>query len=170
MAGYLNLKNYSMVLGNLRLPDLPKELELAGDRFIVKKEFHVTLISLEHNAEIIDPGNVEQIKAGLIKDFYDYTGRQPLTEYQLTDDLRLVDDGGNKTVVIMVTMPKIEDFFIRLSQKYGADLSVQPTHITLYTLPTDTFGIPICSYQELEAISEPIELARILECLQPKLG
>ncbi len=166
MSGsYINHKDYSIVLGNLRLPDLPKELEAGDDRFIIKEEFHVTLINLERNAKIVGHGDIQSQKAELINAFYDFVSKSPLTRYELTDDLRLVDVNGNKTIVILVKLEGINDFFAWLSKKYDMKLPIQPTHITLYTLPTDTFGIPIDSYQELAKISEPIDLPEIKKSL-----
>lgn len=165
MSDYINYKNYSITLGNLKLPDLPPELEVDGERFIVKKEFHITLLNLGHNAKIINPDNIDGLKAELIKSFYEFIDKQPLTDYELTNDLRLVNVDGNQTIVVLVKMPKIKELFAMLGQKYGVDLPVQPTHITLYTLPTDTIGIAINSYQMLEEISRPIDLPEIKKSL-----
>lgn len=162
---YINYKNYSMILGNLQLPDLPKELEVSGDKFIVKGEFHITLINLERNAKIIGEGDPQELKTKLANSFYDYVRQSPLSHYELANDLRLVNVDGNKTIIVLVKLEGIDKFFDWLNKKYGAEIPVQPAHITLYTLPTDTFGIPINSRQQLEEISKPIELPEIKKIL-----
>lgn len=65
----------------------------------------------------------------------------------------------------MAALKGIDGLFDMLSQRHGVKIPVQPTHITLYTLPTETFGIPINSYERLEEISRPVDLPAIREVL-----
>ena len=166
-AGYSNYQDRFISLANLKLPDLPASLELGGDRFVVKPEFHITLLAVERIAEIINKKSIDMGQKEIVADFYDFVKKQPLTEYELlADDLRLVRVDGSRTIIAMAEMPRIQELFARLSDKYDTDLPVQPAHITLYTLPGDTFGIPIFSYEDLENISEPIQLPGIQKTLK----
>lgn len=158
---YNNYQNRFISLANLNIGNLPKVLEFQGDKFVVKPEFHITLLAVEQIAKIIDSDNAENLKLAVVKEFYDFVNALPLTQYELSDDLRFVRVGANKTIVIIAKVKNIDRLFERLSKKYGVQLPVQPTHVTLYTLPTDTFGIPINSHEELKKISKPVEIPEL---------
>lgn len=158
---YYNYKNKFITLANLSIRDISESLELAGERFIVKSEFHITLLAVRQIAEIIDPQNVEKLQLEIVQDFYTFVEKNPLVDYELLSDVRLVTAGDNKTVIVMTKLKGIEDLFTLLEEKYRTALPAQPTHITLYTLPSDTFGIPILSYEELESISSSIDVPEL---------
>lgn len=163
MSGpYNNFENRFITLADLKVADLPQTWEFDGDDFVVKPEFHITLLSVERIAKLIDSANAEKLKPEIAKEFYEFVKKRPLTQYTLTDDIRLVRASeDNKTVVVMAKLEGINELFDTLSKKYDTKLPVQPTHITLYTLPTDTFGIPINSYEELKKISEPVDVPKL---------
>ena len=161
MITYNNYENKFIQLADLKLENLPESIEFEGDLFIIKSEFHITLLSVENAAKIIDASNFEILKLEIVNDFHNFVKETPLVDYELLEELRLVNVEGNKTIIVMTKLHGIENLFNTLSQKYGAEIPVQPTHITLYTLPPDTFGIPINSYEELEKISKPIEIPKL---------
>lgn len=159
---YGKFKDLSITLINLKIDSLPERLEFEGDEFVVKPEFHISLINFDKVAKLIDSANAEKLKPEIAEEFYEFVKKRPLTQYALTDDLRLVrvaDD--NKTIVVMAKLEGIDQLFDILSKKYGMVLPVQPAHVTLYTLPTDTFGIPINSYEELARISRPVDMPEL---------
>lgn len=163
---YGKFKDLSITLTNLKVADLPERLEFEGDEFVVKPEFHITLINFDKLAKIIDDVGPEKLKPEIVDVFYEFVKRRPLAQYALLNELRLVRVAeDNKTIIVMAKLEGIDELFDALSKKYGVALPVQPTHITLYTLPTDTFGIPINSYNELGEISKQIELPEIEELL-----
>jgi len=158
---YYNHKNRFITLTDLAVGDIPDRLDIRGEKFIIKPEFHITLVAVKYIAEIIDRNNTEKIQLEIVDEFYKFTEKFPLTEYKLLNDVRFVAIEDNKTIIIMVKLKGIESFFETLEKKYHKALPLQPTHITLYTLPTDTFGIPICSYEELKIISTPIIIPKL---------
>jgi hypothetical protein len=162
---YSNYKNTFIKLANLKIAHVPPKLKIEGNEFVVKPEFHITLLAAGKLAEIIDSNNVERLKLELIEEFYTFVDKFPLTRYELLDELRLVKVGDTKTIVVMAKLEGIDTLFDDLSKKHGVKLPVQPTHVTLYTLPTDTFGIRINSYEELQEISEPIEIPKLQKLL-----
>lgn len=163
---YSNYQDRFITLPNLKLPVLPESLEVGGHKFIVKAEFHITLLAVERLAEIINRASLDKLQQEIVAEFNEFVKSTPLTEYELLpNDLRLVQVNGNKTIIVMAKMPRIQDLFDVLSKKYKTELPVQPTHITLYTLPDDTFGIPIFSYDDMEKISQPVELPQIQKLL-----
>lgn len=163
---YNNFENKFITLPSLNIADLPQTWEFNGNEFVVKQEFHITLLNIDYIVEIIGSKNVENLKPEIADEFYKFVSKQPLTQYTLLNELRLVSVAeDNKTIVVMAKLEGIDKFFDNLSEKYGVALPVQPAHITLYTLPTDMFGIPINSYEELEKISEPIDIPELQELL-----
>ena len=163
---YSNYQDRFITLANLNLPELPKILEVSGDKLVIKPEFHIALLAVERVAEIINKASADMLRQEIVAEFDKFVKDRPLTDYELLPgDLRLVRVNGNKTIVVMAEMPRIQELFDTLGKKYKTELPAQPTHITLYTLPDDTFGIPIFSYDDLEKISQPIELPEIRELL-----
>lgn len=162
---YYNDQNQFITLADLSVGNIPNNIEFRGKKFIVKSEFHITLLALEQIAEIIDKDNIEKLKPEIVQDFYEFVERFPLIEYQSLDDIRLVTVAGNQTIIIMVKFHGIERLFEVIGEKYQKTLPMQPTHITLYTLPSDTFGIPILSYEELHKISETIDMPELNELI-----
>lgn len=149
--GYIRLED-------LQLNKLPDRIKVDGDELVIKQEFHISLVWAGRLSEIVDKKDKEKIQKEMIEEFDNFTKKHSLKDYKLTKELRLVKREKRKSVIAMAEVPNISLFFERLSQKYGVDLPVQPTHITLYTLPTDKIGIGILSYGELDMYSELIDL------------
>lgn len=158
---YSNYKNQFITLANLKVESIPDSIEIEGQKFIVKSEFHITLLAVRRIAEIIDTHNAEKLQIEIVHFFNEFAEKSPLNTYELLHEIRLVTVGENMTVVVMAKLEGIERLFTALEEKYHVKLPVQPTHITLYTLPSDTFGIPILSYDELENISRPLEVTEL---------
>jgi hypothetical protein len=149
--GYIRLED-------LNLGDLPRSIKVDGSELVIKPEFHISLVWVGRLKEMVNDPDKEKVKKEMIEEFEEFTKDQPLTDFVLTKELRLVRKEDRKSIIAMAEVPGIDAFFERLSRKYDVNLAVQPTHITLYTLPTDKIGIGILSYGELDAYSEPIDL------------
>jgi hypothetical protein len=154
-----------ITLVDLNPGELPEKIKVGKDTLLRKEEFHISLVWIGRLSEMVDKRKKKKIKEEMIKEFEKFTKEHSLEDYILTKELRLVKQGGQKTVIVMANMPNIDLFFENLSRKYGVNLPVQPTHITLYTSPSDRIGIGILSYGELSAISEPIDIPELRELL-----
>jgi hypothetical protein len=139
----------SVSLANLQLDGLPEKIELEGNVLLRKSEFHITLVSAKKLAPIIDATKAKAIEKEIVQEFLQYIQREPLTRYSLLNTYRFVQRGERKTLVRMVEVPHLVDFFHRLEERYHTTLPLQPTHITLYTLPPDVIGIGLLSEEEL---------------------
>ena len=158
---YNNYKNQSIQLANLKLAKLPQKIFVDSVELVIKSEFHITLVAAYRLAEIIDSKNKAKIRDEITKEFYKFVKQNPLTKYKLSDELRLVKNQDQMTVVVMAKIESLNNFFHKLNDKFRVALPVQPTHMTLYTLPTDKIGIPINSYEELRQISKIINLPEL---------
>jgi hypothetical protein len=118
------------VLVPLNLFGLPAEVDVLGERWAVKDEFHVTAahaphlaqrtgLPLEHVAEELAAA-LEGRRAGPVR---------------VSDELRLVRDGDERTLIVMASVDGLADLYVELSGRLGAPLAPPPAHITLYTRP-----------------------------------
>jgi hypothetical protein len=152
--------NYShgyITLQNLELAGLPDKINVAGQEFQLKDEFHLSLICVYEIANLIDPQRKQQIEKLIVREFANYIKNQPLDKFKLRGDYRFVQLDIRKTIIALADVEGLANFFKTLSQKFGKDLPVQPAHITLYTLQPNV-GIGILSHQELGSNSAPISL------------
>ncbi len=143
-----NYDNGYIGLIDLALKGLPETIIVEGYALHRKSEFHISLICAKRIAALIDPINSVQIETAIVSDFIQFVQSNPLTDYQVSREFRFVERDQKKTLVVMVAVPDIESFFEVLRQKYGTELPLQPTHITLYTLQPE-IGIGILSQEEL---------------------
>lgn len=157
-GGYLQLVD-------LNLGKLPQRITVEDDEMTIKNEFHISLVWASRLSEMVDKQNKDKIKAEMIEDFEKFTEEYSLEDYELAKELRLVKKGNQKTIIAMAEVPNLDIFFKKLSQKYGVKLPLQPTHITLYTLPTDKIGIGILSNEELQKYSKPIDVPSLRELI-----
>lgn len=118
------------VLVPLNILGLPDEVEVLGERWAVKDEFHVTAadapylagrcgVSLDHAWEQLAAA-VEGRRAGPVR---------------VSDELRLVREDQERTLVVMASVDGLADLYLELSGRLGAPLAPPPAHVTLYTRP-----------------------------------
>jgi hypothetical protein len=143
-------------LGGLYLGNLPPTIEVSGVKLNLKSEFHVSLICIRDISHLIDPKNDLEIQGEIVAEFKVFTTKQPLDKYEILNDFRFVQRDTKKTVIVMVSVPLLEDFFDVLRSKYTNNIPAQPTHITLYTLGTGAIGI--LTKEDLLRDSIPIKL------------
>lgn len=164
---YLNLvKEKYLQLAGIELT-LPERIVYDGVVFVKKEEFHITVTGAERSADLIDGAKIDDYKKKIIDFTKKYFSGKKIN-YKILDDIRLVSVGKNKTIVVMVECNDIVEFFDNLNAEFNSKIPLQPTHITLYTLPEDTFGIPISSHKELEKITKKINIEELEKIIQNK--
>ncbi len=151
---------YSIGYTGIQLSGLPASIAANGELLAKKDEFHITAVNVKALAGLVDGTDTERIMAEIVEDFKNFIKTKPLDEFRLTDQLRFVQRGEEKTVVVLCDLPGAEDFFNELREKYKKPLPTQPFHITLYMV-NSKFGIGILSDEILDKISEPIELPEL---------
>lgn len=156
--GYIRLEN-------LQLDALPEGVVVEGDQFVIKPEFHISLVWVGKLKELVSDEDKGKIKTEMIDEFNKFSEEYSLKDFEIINELRLVKQGEQKSIIVRARVPNLENFFRRLSQKYGVEFPVQPAHITLYTLPTDKIGIGILSHEEMQEKSEPIDIPAIQSVL-----
>lgn len=147
-------------LANLKINDLPPSVEVNNSTMTLKSEFHISLICAKRIAALIDAEEASEVEKSILDTFINFVGQISLTDYSPTNKFRFVERAEKKTVIAMVEVPGLIDFFDILRDKYAKDLPQQPTHITLYTLQPE-IGIGILSAEELERDSTEIKVPQL---------
>jgi hypothetical protein len=153
-----NHNNGYIGLVNIELDNLPQKISVGEYELVLKSEFHISLVCTKKIAVLIDPTRVDEIRAEIVESFKQFIQTTPLTNYEITNEFRLIKRDERVTLVVLVVVPGIEDFFAELEEKYDKKIPVQVTHITLYTLQPEV-GIGILSLEELERDSEPVNVS-----------
>lgn len=151
--GYLDLPN-------LKFEGLPGRITVNGYELLLKSEFHISLVCAKRIAAIIDDERIEEIQAEIVDKFIRFVDQASLTTYRPLKQFRFVQRDTRRTVIMMVEVPRLEEFFELLENSYKKKLPLQPTHVTMYTLQLDT-GIGILSDEQLEYDSVPVEIPEL---------
>jgi hypothetical protein len=115
-------------------------VQYRGKTFEPKPELHITLISREAAERVQQylaqhPPAEEQIRKLIEQADWSY---QKWEEY-----FHVAESPDAETIIQMVDMPRLSDFFAGLENIIGAALELPPTHVTLYTYHTEKgIGLP----------------------------
>jgi hypothetical protein len=139
---------------------LPKSIVVKGNKLVPKTEFHITLINAGAIAQSIDVNNANAIEKEIIDEFNKFIIKQPLDHYQLFKKFRFVTRDVRKSVITIASVPNLKEFFNILRKKYDKEIPYQPTHATIYVLPSKG-GIGLLSDQQLEEDSVPVEIPEL---------
>ncbi len=138
------------VLVPLAVFGLPERIEADDVAWAVKEEFHVTAAHtpwLAQRAGVPIERAWHELSAAL-------EGRRA-GPVRIGEELRLVREGEERTLIVMVSVDGVGDLYAELSGRLGAPLAPPPTHITLYTRPGGQ-GIGVHDETGLHALTEPL--------------
>jgi len=138
------------VLVPLALVGLPEEISFRGVAWAVKDEFHVTAAHapwLAQRAGVSLDDAWHELAAAL-------DGRR-VGPVRVDDELRMVREGEERTLAVMVRVDGLGELYTELSGRLGAPLAPPPTHITLYTRPGGK-GIGIHDESDLRSLTEAV--------------
>lgn len=143
----------------ISLPELPKRVIINDIELIVKDEFHISLVCTKSYEEEVEEKIIDRfcefVKENSV-DFQEFKG-----EYRFAE--RAVD--GRKTLVGMVNVSGLENFFEVIRKELQIDIDAQPTHVTLYTLEPNE-GIGLNSQKDLEEMTSIVSVSEIEEILR----
>lgn len=128
---------------------LPEEIEVGGEDWLRKPEFHVTAAHIETLARFGDP---RRIRAELRRITWDFE----VGAIELGDELRIVREGDERTIVVMADAPDVERLHRRLGEALCVELEPPPAHVTIYTGPEERGGIGLHSAEDVERLSTPL--------------
>lgn len=140
--------------------NLPETMDILGEHWVRKSEFHITVISSNNeiarqlkglNPEALS-NNASERQA---KQVVSTTAEGKSFKVKLGDEIRVVQVDDKKTIVRMVEVEGIEEFFQELETKLGFSIERPPTHTTLYTLENGK-SIGIHNQDELRKITQDL--------------
>ncbi|HPR09755.1 MAG TPA: hypothetical protein PLT04_04255 [Candidatus Saccharibacteria bacterium] len=146
------------------LAELPDTITVNGKTLTRKGEFHISLMALKNLVPLINESNISINEDDLVQFFLETQKDVPLSNYELTGELRYVKRDERETVVAMVNVLGVEVLFDKLRDKFSLEIPTQPTHITIYTLQPEA-GIGILSPEELDRDSQTITLPELSQYL-----
>jgi hypothetical protein len=128
-----------------KLSDIDEMIELFNDILYVTSEFHISLLCVK---DILSKfPNIKE--KDIITFFNDFVSQTDLSLFSYTLEYRIASHpDGRRSLVQMVQVPFLKDFFTLLNSEFNISLDTQPTHITLYTKQKDK-GIGINTQQQL---------------------
>jgi hypothetical protein len=138
------------VLVPLALFGLPERVEALGEAWQLKDEFHVTAAHapwLAARAGVSLERAWDELRCAL-------EGRRA-GPVRIGDELRLVREGMERTIVVMARVDGLGDLYAELSGRLGAPLAPPPTHVTLYTRPGGA-AIGVHDESDLRSLTEPL--------------
>jgi hypothetical protein len=156
----------SSVVVPLRIEGLPDEVEVLGERWRRKLEFHLTAISAR-KIELAGPHAWEVVTR--------LTAGRSLGPLLATEEVRRVrhpDQPELRTLIVMVRADGLPDLYEELAAALQLPLAAQPAHVTLYSSdPAEGIGIddheeladraPALSERDQGAIREAISFEQI---------
>lgn len=149
-------------LVDIELHQLPETISVDEYQLLKKDEFHVSLVCLKQLDEMLAPDVLGDKKEAVKNSFLEFERSNPLVDFKLTGEYRLVKRKERVTIVAMVSMPGLEELFTKLRADTGLNLPTQPAHITIYTLQPNV-GIGLTSLQQIEAESVGVGLPELSE-------
>ena len=138
----------------IEIGELPKEVNIGGDKLSLKSSFHVSLICVR---DILAKNNKENLEQIILDYFCKFILENDVSFIKFTGEFRLAKSEERKTIVARCEVSNLEKFLQQISNELGIEALNQPTHVTLYTLQPD-LGIGLNSFAELEKKSISTEV------------
>ena len=143
----------------VKLRKIQPQIQLFGQTFVVKDEFHVSLVSVKRLIPQIAENHritPEQAEGKVLLTLIGLLDRVDLIFDGFIDDFRLAQEDDKKTIIRTCRVKGIQTFQKELQKELGVEIPAQPTHVTLYRLAHDKKGIGIWSKEDLARMTTPI--------------
>lgn len=138
--------------GYLFLPitplDIPPTIDILGVSLQAKTSFHISLLCVKNYIQKYGRNIEEKILTALDE----FSKHHSFSILAYTNEFRFVqiDTDQRKSLVIMVEITHLSEFFEKLRKDLNIEIEEQPTHCTLYTLELDR-GIGINNKNDMES-------------------
>jgi len=139
----------------VQINSLPEELAIDGYHLVRKPNFHVTLLpvgNLVSRYKINIPNAFDTV----LQHFKKFLDQYPIRLDNFTNEFRLASQNDLRTIVAMCTIENVGHFYDSLNSKFGLNLEVPPTHVTLYTLNGGP-GIFLIDSTDIKQLTKKIE-------------
>lgn len=150
-----------IILSDLKIDNMPEDIQVEGVNLVKKSEFHITLAGTERLAKLINPEDSDRIEGEIVDKFKAFTNENPIKDFELRPEFRFVQRNEKKTVVVMVSIENLASFYDLLRQDYGADIPTQPAHVTLYSLSPEE-GISLSSQADIDSDTKTVNIPELV--------
>jgi len=136
---------------HLGLTGLAEKFELLGKNWVIKKEFHVSLLITRYTTPTLmerDNLSEEQAEEKIRKTVVSALGKTSPKLGELPGEVRYVHRDTHETLIFMINVPGLKEFYDSVNEQLGLSLEVPPTHITTY-ITAASRGIAVVNSQEL---------------------
>jgi hypothetical protein len=144
---------------------LPQEVDVDGQPFGKKSEFHVTVVNARQIAREIAGGDSQkmvELETELQRILGEYVDLTPISLDHFEDDLRLAVSAERVSVAARCAMNGLEGYFAKINEIYGREFPIQPAHVSIYTKTGAAVGID--SVEQMESYKK-IELSEVQDVL-----
>jgi len=145
----------------IEIGNLPEKISVEGNELLLKSEFHVSLVCIKR---LIEPYGeaAADIEQKILELFCAFVSKNAISFLTYKDEFRLAVFEERKSIIVLCDVSNLDKFPQLLKSELGIEISIQPTHITLYTLEPDA-GIGLNSKAEMEAKSHPVAVPETLK-------
>jgi len=110
--------------------DIESTIQVSDEKLYRKSEFHISLVCVR-DLLVQFPSVTE---AQVVSFFNRFTGGKDLSQFSYVPEQRIAKHpDGRMSLIQMVVVPGLKDFFDELNDRFDISVDTQPTHITLYT-------------------------------------
>ena len=150
-------QGFSIVLGlsTSLFKVFPEHVVWNNIEFIKKKEFHTTLVHVHDTVQ----------EEKVVSLFSRFVAEKSINVLSFSGELRSAMKENRQTLLVLCAVSNLAEFFTDMHVSLGLDIPVQPTHVTLYTLPNGR-GIAVDSEEEMRQLP----LVSLLGCNAPRLA
>ncbi|MFC1787866.1 hypothetical protein ACFLZY_01455 [Patescibacteria group bacterium] len=153
---------------DVEVPGIPEELEVLGQKWIKKPEFHITLIGFATKLDKLiktaaatrgEKVSNKEVK-NMIKDVLEKLSETSRFEVKMSNELRKAERDEDRTLIQMGEVEGVDEFLRSIEAEFQLEpesLKSPPVHITLYTGENGN-GIGISTQEKLEELTVPIEV------------
>ncbi len=144
---------------------LPETVDVEGQSFGKKSEFHVTVANTRSIARYIAGSDIDAVagtEIALQKLLAEYVNEAPITFGHFIDDLRLAISSDRASIAARCTAQNLEGYFERIKVRYGKEFPLQPAHVSIYTKTGAAVGID--STEQMESFKK-LDLPKVQEVL-----
>ncbi|MDP2630729.1 MAG: hypothetical protein Q8P56_04955 [Candidatus Uhrbacteria bacterium] len=152
---------YTYNKGYITLPveinNLPEQIYVEGLELHPRSTFHVSLLCVKNLIEKYGD-KIQNLEQKILEYFCTYIAGNEISFLGYKDVFRLATFEERRSVVVLCGVSDLDNFIRSLESHLDIEISLQPTHATLYTLQPDV-GIGLNSQADMKEKSVPIQVS-----------